>query len=124
MDDEWLFERIYCFEVREDVTHHLLGGRRRRVILKVHTLRKWRDRGDKLFLRANKVTAVKVMFFVWVVAAVCLPAAAVASPAERASGCKCTLFVVSASHALLLCCCICCFLFAAAATVHCAQEHV
>ncbi len=62
MDDEWLFERIYCFEDREDDTHHLLGGRRRRVLLKVHTLREWGDRGDKLYLRATKVTAVKVMF--------------------------------------------------------------
>lgn len=123
MDAKRLFERIYCFEDREDDTHHLLGGRRRRVLLKVHTLREWGDRGDKLYLRATKVTAVKVMF-VWVVAAACLPAAGGVSPAERASDCKCTLFVVSASQALLLWCCICCFLFAADANVHCAQQHV
>ena len=121
MDAKRLFERIYCFEDREDDTHHLLGGRRRRVLLKVHTLREWGDRGDKLYLRATKVTAVKVMF-VWVVAAACLPAAGGVSPAERASDCKCTLFVVSASQALLLWCCICCFLFAADANVHWRQQ--
>jgi hypothetical protein len=87
----------------------------------VHTLREWGDRGDKLYLRATKVTAVKVMF-VWVVAAACLPAAGGVSPAERASDCKCTLFVVSASQALLLWCCICCFLFAADANVHWRQQ--
>ena len=102
--DKRLLERIYCFEDREDDTHRL-----RRVILKVHTLRKWGARGDELYLRATKVTAVKVMF-VWVVAAACLPAAGGVSPAERASDCKCTLCVVSASQALLLWCCICCFL--------------
>jgi len=59
--DERLLERLYCFEDHEDDAHHLLGGRRRRVILKVHTLCKWRDRGDKLYLRASKVTAVKVL---------------------------------------------------------------
>jgi hypothetical protein len=129
MDAKRLFERIYCFEDREDDTHHLLGGRRRRVLLKVHTLREWGDRGDELYLRATKVTAVKVIF-VWVVAA-CLPAAAAVSPAERASDCKCTLFVVYAS--CRRCCCgaagaaavvLCCFLFAADSNVHCAQQHV
>ena len=50
MDAKRLFERIYCFEDCEDDTHHLLGGRRRRVLLKVHTLREWGDRGDKLYL--------------------------------------------------------------------------
>ena len=54
--DERLLERIYCFEDREDDTHRL-----RRVILKVHTLRKWGARGEELYLRATKVTAVKVM---------------------------------------------------------------
>ena len=54
--DKRLLERIYCFEDREDDTHRL-----RRVILKVHTLRKWGARGEELYLRATKVTAVKVM---------------------------------------------------------------
>ncbi len=31
------------------------------MILKVHTLRKWGARGEELYLRATKVTAVKVM---------------------------------------------------------------
>ena len=59
--DERLLERLYCFEDHEDDAHQLLGGERRRVILKVHTLLKWGDRGDKLYLRAVKVTAVKVL---------------------------------------------------------------
>ena len=57
--DERLFERLYCFEDYDD--SHYVRGIRRRVILKVHTLRKWRERGDKLYLRAGKVTAVKVL---------------------------------------------------------------
>ncbi len=63
--DDRLLERLYCFEDLEDDMHLLLGGRRRRVILKVHTLRKWRERGDKLIERASKVTAVKVMYAYW-----------------------------------------------------------
>eukprot|EP00802_Teleaulax_amphioxeia_P007401 Tamp_07407.p1 GENE.Tamp_07407~~Tamp_07407.p1 ORF type:complete len:797 (+),score=226.18 Tamp_07407:307-2391(+) len=63
--DERLLERLYCFEDREDDAHQLLGGERRRVILKVHTLLKWGDRGDKLYLRAVKVTAVKMMYAQW-----------------------------------------------------------
>jgi len=63
--DERLLERIYCFEDLEDDTHVVLGGRRRRVLLKVHTLLKWRERGDKLFERAAKVTAAKVMYAYW-----------------------------------------------------------
>ena len=63
--DDRLLERLYCFEDFEDETHLAVGGRRRRVILKVHTLLKWRDRGDKLFLRANKVTGVKVLYAHW-----------------------------------------------------------
>jgi hypothetical protein len=42
---------------------HLIvgGGERRRVILKVHTLLKWRDRRTKrMWERASKVIAVKV----------------------------------------------------------------
>ena len=35
------------------------------MLLKVHTLLKWRDRGDKLFLRAAKVTSAKVMYAYW-----------------------------------------------------------
>jgi CHAT domain-containing protein/tetratricopeptide (TPR) repeat protein len=64
-DDDSLLERLYCFEDREDNMHLLLGGRRRRVILKVHTLRKWRERGNKLYERASKVTAVKFMYAYW-----------------------------------------------------------
>ena len=63
--DERLLERLYCFEDLEDDTHVVLGGRRRRVLLKVHTLLKWRERGDKLFERAAKVTAAKVMYAYW-----------------------------------------------------------
>ena len=63
--DERLLERLYCFEDHEDDMHLAVGGRRRRVLLKAHTLLKWRDRGDKLFLRAAKVTAVKVMYAYW-----------------------------------------------------------
>lgn len=38
-----------------------MGGARRRVILKVHTLTKWAERKSvRLWERANKVTAVKV----------------------------------------------------------------
>ena len=59
--DERLLERLYCFEDHEDDAHQLLGGERRRVILKVHTLLKWGNRSDKLYLRAVKVTAVKVL---------------------------------------------------------------
>ncbi len=60
--DDRLLERLYCFEDREDHAHQVLGGRRRRVILKVHTLRRWRERGDKLYERALKATAVKFMY--------------------------------------------------------------
>ncbi len=63
--DDRLLERLYCFEDREDDAHQLPGGRRRRVILKVHTLRKWRERGDKLYERVSKVTAVKFMYAYW-----------------------------------------------------------
>ena len=35
------------------------------MLVKAHTLLKWRDRGGKLFLRAAKVTAVKVMYAYW-----------------------------------------------------------
>jgi hypothetical protein len=56
---------LYYFEDREDHAHQLLGGRRRRVILKVHTLRRWRERGDKLYERASKATAVKFMYAYW-----------------------------------------------------------
>ena len=65
--DDSMLERLYCFEDREDDMHLLLGGRRRRVILKVHTLRKWRERGDKLYERDSKVTqaAVKFMYAYW-----------------------------------------------------------
>ena len=60
--DERLLERMYCFEDLEDDMHlHVGGGKRRRVILKVHTLLKWRDRRKaRLWERASKVTAVKV----------------------------------------------------------------
>lgn len=64
-EDERVLERLYCFEDYEDDAHLVVGGRRRRVLVKAHTLRKWRDRGDKLFLRAAKVTAVKVMYAHW-----------------------------------------------------------
>ena len=63
--DERLLERLYCFEDYEDDTHLAVGGRRRRVILKVHTLLKWRERGDKLFLRASKITSAKVVYAHW-----------------------------------------------------------
>jgi tetratricopeptide (TPR) repeat protein/CHAT domain-containing protein len=63
--DERLLERLYCFEDREDDLHRLLGTERRRVIIKVHTLRKWRERGDQLYQRASKVTAVKVKYAYW-----------------------------------------------------------
>ena len=59
--DNRLLERLYCFEDHEDDTHQLFGGKRRRVILKVHTFRKWGDRGDELYRRATKVTGVKVL---------------------------------------------------------------
>ena len=59
-DNDKLLERLYCFKVLED------GGQQRRVILKVHTLLKWRDRYQvKLSNRASKVTAVKVMYAYW-----------------------------------------------------------
>ena len=35
------------------------------MLLKVHTLLEWRDRGDKNFLRAAKVTSDKVMYAYW-----------------------------------------------------------
>jgi hypothetical protein len=54
-----LLERLYCFEDLEDDKHL------RRVILKVHTLRKWGERGDKLYERASKVTAVKFLYADW-----------------------------------------------------------
>jgi hypothetical protein len=63
--DDKLLERLYCFEDLEDDMHLLLGGKRRRVILKVHTLGLWRERGDKLYERASKVTAVKFMYAYW-----------------------------------------------------------
>ena len=57
--EEALLERFYCFEDYDDVK--VLGGARRRVILKVHTLTKWAERTSvRLWERANKVTAVKV----------------------------------------------------------------
>ena len=60
-EEEALLERLYCFEDYEDDTHLVLGGARRRVILKVHTLTKWDERKSvRLWERANKVTAVKV----------------------------------------------------------------
>ena len=63
--DERLLERMYCFEdLEDDLSGGCLlveGGKRRRVILKVHTLLKWRDRRKaRLWERASKVTAVKV----------------------------------------------------------------
>jgi CHAT domain-containing protein/tetratricopeptide (TPR) repeat protein len=59
-DDDKLLERMYCFEDLED------GGKQRRVILKVHTLRKWKDRNRvKLSKRASKVTAVKFTYAYW-----------------------------------------------------------
>jgi hypothetical protein len=60
-----LLERLYCFEDHEDDTHLLLVRNRRRVILKVHTLRKWKEREIKLYERVSKVTAVKVMYAYW-----------------------------------------------------------
>ena len=59
--EEALLERFYCFQDFEDDRHLVLGGARRRVILKVHTLTKWAERKSvRLLERANKVTAVKV----------------------------------------------------------------
>ena len=59
--EEALLERFYCFQDFEDDRHLVLGGARRRVILKVHTLTKWAERKSvRLWERANKVTAVKV----------------------------------------------------------------
>ena len=69
--DERLLERLYCFEDHEDDMHLEVGGRRRRVILKVHTLLKWRERGEKLFLRASKVTSAKVIYAFWNAATKC-----------------------------------------------------
>lgn len=63
--DNRLLERLYCFEDHEDDMHLAVGGRRRRVILKVHALLKWRERGEKLFLRASKVTAAKLIYANW-----------------------------------------------------------
>ena len=58
--DDRLLERIYCFEDREDETHL------RRVVVKAHTLVRWRDRREKrLWERAAKVTAVKVTYAYW-----------------------------------------------------------
>jgi len=58
-----LLERLYCFEDHGDLCQdHVVGGKRRRVILKVHTLRKWGERGNELFLRADKVTSSKVIY--------------------------------------------------------------
>jgi hypothetical protein len=65
LPDDKLLERLYCFEDLEDDMHLLLGGERRRVILKVHTLRQWRERRDRLYERASRVTAVKVMYAYW-----------------------------------------------------------
>jgi hypothetical protein len=46
--------------------HLLLDRGRRRVILKVHTLHKWRERGGvQLFDRDSKVTTVKVKYVYW-----------------------------------------------------------
>ena len=75
--DNRLLERLYCFEDHEDATHQLFGGERRRVILKVHTFRKWGDRGDDLYKRTTTVTGVKVLFS-------CATAAARAVGASRA----------------------------------------
>jgi hypothetical protein len=63
--DDMLLERLYCFEDHEDDTNLLLGRNRRRVILKVHTLRKWKEREIKLYERVCKVTSVKVMYAYW-----------------------------------------------------------
>jgi len=63
--DNRLLQRLYCFEDHQDDMHVAVGAKRRRVILKVHTLLKWRDRGDKLFLRASKVTAAKFIHANW-----------------------------------------------------------
>ena len=61
--DNRLLERLYCFEDLGDMCEdHVVKGKRRRVILKVHTLRKWGERGNELFLRADKVTSVKVTY--------------------------------------------------------------
>ena len=45
--------------------HLVVGGKRRRVILKVHTLCKWRERGTQLFKRALRVTSAKVIYAYW-----------------------------------------------------------
>jgi len=45
--------------------HLLLGGERRRMILKVHTLHKWREGGKQLNERVSKVTAVKFVYAYW-----------------------------------------------------------
>jgi len=63
--DDMMLERLYCFEDHGDDTHLHLGRHRRRVILKVHTLRKWKEREIKLYERVCKVTAVKVMYAYW-----------------------------------------------------------
>ena len=43
----------------------LSAAGRRRVLLKVHTLLKWRNMADKLLLRAATDTAVMVMYAYW-----------------------------------------------------------
>jgi len=60
--DNRLLERMYCFEDRHDDWHLSVGGKRRRVILKVRTLRKWGDRGNELFWLADRVTSAKMIY--------------------------------------------------------------
>ena len=65
-NDRRLLERLYCFEGCEDDLTVKKGERKlRRVILKVHTLRLWRDRGNRLSERASKITSIKVMYAHW-----------------------------------------------------------
>ena len=87
--DERLLERLYCFEDHEDDAHQLLGGERRRVILKVHTLLKWGSRGDKLYQRAVKVTAVKVLL-------------------ARVCSCRCSCGCITVASRVLRACCSAC----------------
>jgi CHAT domain-containing protein len=87
--DERLLERLYCFEDHEDDAHQLLGGERRRVILKVHTLLKWGSRGNKLYQRAVKVTAAKVLL-------------------ARVCSCRCSCGCITVASRVLRACCSAC----------------
>ena len=55
--DDKMLERLYCFQYLKDEG--------RRVILKVHTLLKWGERGKELYQRASKVTAAKFLYADW-----------------------------------------------------------